>query len=78
MFNSIWHVYSPYMNMLHIFICQLYFSPMESDMKVSNARIRFFSYLSELVLCPCKNSKLGRRSKMIFRFLFPSCHEVVT
>lgn len=78
MFNSIWHVYSSYMNMLHIFICQLDSSPMESHMRASNIRIRFFSYLSELVLCPCKNSKLGRRSKMISYFLFPSCHEVVT
>lgn len=40
--------------------------------------LRFFSYLSELVLSPCKNSKWGRRSKMTSPFLFPSCHEVVT
>lgn len=38
----------------------------------------FFSYLSELVLCPCNNSKLGRRSKMTSPFLFPSCHGAVT
>lgn len=76
--NSIWCAYSSYMNMLHILIWKVYLSPMESNMWANNLRIRFFSYLSELVLCPCNNSKLGRRSKMTSAFLFPSCHEAVT
>ena len=77
MLNNIWHAYSSYMNMLHIFIwqfCHLWRAICEQIIW----ELDFFPYLSEQVLCPCNNSKLGRRSKVTSPFLFPSCHEAVT